>query len=92
MTANFVPTHYMFDSTSAGVLDAGTITENSTYLDYFLLFFDDELMDFIVTQTNLQYKYIVEKYGMSRGSRLQRWKETDKREMFVFFALMMLMP
>lgn len=60
ISVNFVPVQYMFDSTSAGPSDAGKITEDSTYLDYFLLFFDDEIMYFIVTQTNLQYKYYVE--------------------------------
>ena len=89
---NFVPKKYVFDSSSSGISDTSGLTEDSTYLDYFQLYFDDDLMSYLVKHENLQAKYVKEKVGITPKSRVQDWTDTTKEEMYTYFALVMLMP
>lgn len=88
----FTPTVHHFDDTHSGISDNVTIAEDSPYLEYFCLFFDENLMDTIITETN---NYFVSSGGyadISPYSRTLRWTDTNVSEMFTFLALIMLMP
>ncbi|KAK4328831.1 hypothetical protein Pmani_000773 [Petrolisthes manimaculis] len=48
----FIPKQLYFDSSSSGISDACSVTDNSNELDFLREFFSDELMDMIVIETN----------------------------------------
>lgn len=91
---SFTPHEYIFDASQSGTapqvraLDDGS----DTLLPYFRLFFDDFLMNMIVTETNRYFEDRGGVPGCSPHSTDKRWKDTTVSEMLVFFALVILMP
>lgn len=65
------------------------LDHETTPLTVFRKFFDDDLLDLIVEQTNLYYNVLVKKVTTVH-SRLLRWKNTDREEVFVFLAILIL--
>ena len=61
-------------------------------ISFFELFFDDELINLIVQQTNLYAQQVIaEKDGrLKKRSRIQEWQETDADEIKVYLALLLL--
>ena len=65
------------------------VPQNPT--EVFKHFVDDTLIDMIVDQTNLYARQYISKNRISKHSRVAAWKETERDEMYRFFALSILM-
>lgn len=62
---------------------------NSTPYECFSLFLDNEILDFMVVQTNLYAQQQVESAkDVSKNSRLHSWTPTDRTEMKQFIGLL----
>lgn len=85
---NFTPTEYDFDNATSGISPLFDIMDTSEECEYFMKFFDEELMQFIANETNKYYKYCATKESV----KSKRWIDTTVIELYVFFALVMLMP
>ena len=61
--------------------------------DYFKLYIDDKMIDYIVTQTNLYVaQYLEKEQGNLRPhSLVHDWKPTDRAEMLTLLAVLILM-
>ena len=91
---NFSPDPHIFDSNSSGLRRDCIDNENSKEIDYFLLYFDEKIMDIIVNETNNYFQFIHgedSEEEVSQYSHMKRWYDTDKREMYTFLALIILM-
>ncbi|KAJ8949458.1 hypothetical protein NQ318_007559 [Aromia moschata] len=75
------PTLFDFDNSNSGVKNEN-LSSNSSELDYFLALFDDEIVNVIIENTNL--------YAKQQNASM--WKDIDKRDLFIFIALTLLMP
>ena len=98
---DFVPDIHDFDASSSGITPAFPVRPDGAELEYFEAFFDDEVMTKIVDETNIQHDYLVGQSSdesesgredIAHHSRLRTWMNTTVRELFVFFALIILMP
>lgn len=58
-------------------------------LDFFNLFFDEELMNYIASETNRFADQFLEKTELTPSARAQNWKETDAKEMRIFLAILL---
>ena len=69
------------------------LVEGETPLDFFQLIFTEEMMEQIVTQTNLYAEQFIESHELGPHSRVQQWsKEThDINELRRFLAIIILM-
>ncbi|XP_063634991.1 piggyBac transposable element-derived protein 4-like [Cydia splendana] len=63
--------------------------QDTTPLTVFKNFFDNDLLDLIVTQTNKHSNILVDKVT-KENSRLLKWKNTDRAEVVVFLAMLIL--
>ncbi|XP_069936930.1 uncharacterized protein [Cherax quadricarinatus] len=89
----FVPQPSDFDASGSGIQPECPLTNESTELDYFQLYFDEPIMNLVVTQTNIYYQYVMNNTTeVGESSRLHRWKDTKVAEMYLFLATVMLMP
>ncbi|GFY61994.1 piggyBac transposable element-derived protein 4 [Trichonephila inaurata madagascariensis] len=59
-------------------------------LEFFNLFFDDEMFSFIVEETNRYAKSFFENTELTPASRALKWKSTNKEEMKRFISLLLL--
>ena len=66
---------------------------NSTSQDFFQLYITDEIIDKIVTETNMYAEQFIEnEYGNLRPHCLvHQWKPTDKGEMLSLLGIMIMM-
>lgn len=87
----YKPKLHDFIDNDSGINPTLGLTDDSLELDYFLLFFDEVLIEFIVNQTNLYYRYLVEKEIITSRSITQKWKDTTVREIFTFLGVFCLM-
>ncbi|XP_069959392.1 piggyBac transposable element-derived protein 4-like [Cherax quadricarinatus] len=91
-SAPFVPHPFNFDASGSGIMPHCPITNESTELDYFQLYFDEPIMNLTVTQTNMYYQYTMDHTDVSESSRLHRRKDRTVAEMYLFLGTVMLMP
>ena len=56
-----------------------------------MLFFDEELINLIVTETNIYAKQTIQRTRTSRHNRLNKWHPTNSEEIRKFFGLFMWM-
>ena len=89
--ANYDPVSFTFDTASAGIQPNCPITEESKEMDYFLLYFDEDLVQYIVDETNRYHRCKVRDGVVSENARRQ-WKDVSVSEMYSFLALAMNMP
>ncbi|KAG8238673.1 hypothetical protein J437_LFUL018388 [Ladona fulva] len=61
-------------------------------MDYFLLFFNADLVAFIVNETNNYGEVNANSKDLSPKSRIQSWEKLTCNEFYVFLALCFLMP
>lgn len=66
--------------------------DNARECDYFRAFFNDATIDLIVTETNKYYQYVTNMFPFKDHSRVHKWIDTTPQELYVFLALMLLMP
>ena len=85
---NFAPSTFEFDNTRSGISPFFDVRDDSEECDYFLKFFDEELMQHIADETNKYYNYC-ESTGSKKS---KKWINTTVGELYTFFALVMLMP
>ena len=71
-------------------MSSNILCSNPSTLDFFELFFDQELIKIIVEETNRKSVQFLNTTTLKRNSRVHRWKETDSKEMMVFFGLLLL--
>ncbi|XP_069160186.1 piggyBac transposable element-derived protein 4-like [Procambarus clarkii] len=89
---DFVPQIPDFDNRDVGITDLFPDTgDEMSEMDFFTAYFDEPLMEHIVHETNRLAADLIEGEELSEFSRLQRWKETTVGELYVFFAICMLM-
>lgn len=87
--SEFVPKIHPFDNSESGSkLYCLDVDMNES--DYFKLFFNNDLMSTIVKETNKQYKFAT-KNLTTLSERTKRWTDTTVDELYVFFAICMLM-
>ncbi|KAK3881242.1 hypothetical protein Pcinc_014324 [Petrolisthes cinctipes] len=80
----YIPNTYVFDDSDSGVGQAvRDLPPGAKAMDFFMLFFDVVLMEFIVEQTNLFFEYSGGHTGCSPFSPAKRWVNTTVREIFV---------
>jgi hypothetical protein len=84
---NFSPNKIQFSG------EQGPLHQVETTIDAFKLFFDLTLMTTIVNETNRYAKYFINSNSehLKPRSRVQNWKDVTVDELYVFFALQMLM-
>ncbi len=90
--APFTPIIHQFDSPKSGFqAEFNQITESSSILDYFECFFTVELASKIAFETNRYYKFAVSTQAASTSSRLNKWRDTNSDEIYLFLSICMLM-
>lgn len=57
----------------------------------FNAFFDDEIMEYIASETNRYADQFIEKNDLTPSARARHWKETNLKEMRLFFAILIYM-
>ena len=85
--ANFRPKLFQFKSNNCGII--GNLNEDSP-LDLFKLFFDQNLIQIIVNETNKFQANTTDEHA-SPSSHQEQWYPTDCQEMYLFLATFMLM-
>lgn len=89
----FVPNTYNFSDPNAGFSPrVQNLAPDAPISEYFHLFFDDTLMDLIVSETNSFFEFRGGVDAFSQYSPAHRWKDSSVGEMYVFLALTLLMP
>ena len=86
----FSPTHFQFDLAGCGI-PHGLIPDRSRESEYFRLFFTEEILDHIVKETNKFFGFMIAGKILHPHSRFLQWHDTDRKEMYSFLALVMLM-
>ncbi|GFY75870.1 piggyBac transposable element-derived protein 4 [Trichonephila inaurata madagascariensis] len=66
------------------------VTNISDPLEYFELFFTDEIVNHIVTEANIFAAENLNKFKSKEHSRTHHWSETNANELRVFFATLIL--
>ncbi|KOB71806.1 PiggyBac transposable element-derived protein 4, partial [Operophtera brumata] len=61
---------------------------NTRPVDIFLKYFDDDLLELIVRQTNRHATYQIDRFRTTENSRLNKWTNTDKCEITTFLAIL----
>ena len=64
------------------------VTNISDSLEYFELFFTDEIINHIVMETNIFAAENLNKFKSKEHSRTHHWSETNSNELRLFFAIL----
>ena len=89
---SFIPSAFDFDVNNSGLTNVFTLTEDAKELDYFLLFFDDEIVDHIVRETNRYYLQMREENPNCLGRSHQlSWKPVSSNDIYMFFCIQLTM-
>lgn len=94
MLPQYCPNNLNFDSSHSGVNNdlINDVPSENLELYIFKHIFDEDLVQHIVEETNKFYHFLVNNTVLSKHSKLGKWKDTNLNEMYIFFALMLLMP
>lgn len=87
---NYRGRHKLFNFMGKSGLQLDLPTNISGF-DTFALFFDEEVINLIVTETNIYAEQTIKRNRITRHSRLNKWIPTDAEEMKNFFGLFMWM-
>jgi hypothetical protein len=77
-------------ATASGISD-GAIPDQPSALDILKFFFSTKIMQEITAETNKYYIFVRERMPASPCSRVQKWRDTTPEELYVFFAVTVLM-
>jgi len=69
----------------------GTLPANPTAFDFFSLYFDDDIIDLIVAETNRYADQYISRNEIAPHSPVKTWQPTDRDEMKTFLGLATLM-
>lgn len=89
-SGQFSPVIHQFDDSNSGI-SSPDITDQSTPFSIFQLFFPLTIMHKIAQETNRYYNYVTKKSSPTQKSRLKKWTGTTAAELYVFFAVTLLM-
>ena len=81
-----------FENQNDGITDAFTVTLDSLEREYFEAYFDDELMNILVLETNRYHQFCVNEGRAATGSKQKPYTHVTVSELYSFFALTLLMP
>lgn len=81
---SFNPKYFNFDRSSSGVTDLFTVSDGQQEVEYFLQFFNENILNIISTETN---RYA----GQNEKVRNTGWQDTDVGELYTFFGMNILM-
>lgn len=87
----FVPIVYDFDDSAPEINPSINLTENSSILDFFLHFMNYELIFNITNYTNTYCRHLKQTQKFPEKSRIHKWQDTTPDEMYIFYAVSMLM-
>ncbi|KAK3861570.1 hypothetical protein Pcinc_032482 [Petrolisthes cinctipes] len=91
--SDFVPDSPAFDMTDDGIQPAFPVHAGQYYVDYFLAFMDDGVVQRICDETNrYQEQCAPEGLGPVGSQKMKYWVKVTIQEMYIFLALMLLMP
>lgn len=90
--ASYSPPTLDFDTSSSGIQPECPILDDSPELDYYLMFFDNNVMEIIRDETNRYHQQKMRDTVLGRTSVRRKWKDTTVEELYVFLALSLLMP
>ncbi|KAL4153253.1 hypothetical protein QTP88_001086 [Uroleucon formosanum] len=65
--------------------------KNCAPIDFYALFFDENVLDFLVSETNRYAHQIINSRRLSKCSRLKKWTPIDRTEMRNFLGLIVWM-
>lgn len=77
----------IFQFTGNEGLQTHTVDINSTPIDIFKLFFNDDLVSLIVRETNIYANQVLQSTRISRNSRMNNWTDTNSQEIQVIFGI-----
>ena len=82
-----------FEDPTAGIQPEFPCSENSDPVDFFMAFFDEELMQLVCDETNKfeQYRQRTDS-ALNPSLNQQDWKIITPDELYIFFGLTLLMP
>ncbi|GLV46249.1 hypothetical protein CBL_12326 [Carabus blaptoides fortunei] len=86
----YVGRHKCFDFIGKSGLQL-ELPKNISAFDTFMLFFDEEVINLIVTESNIYAEQTIQRTRTSRHNRLNKWHPTNSEEIRRFFGLIMWM-
>lgn len=90
---DFVPKINNFDRSNSCLSDTVQQLDNDAkFVDYFTLFFDNALVNYIVTKINKYFVFTGGRENVYPMSPTQRWTDVTVNEFYVFLALTIIMP
>ena len=87
----FHPQASQFHGPNSGITSAFPATPNSSESEYFQAYFDDEIMNILVEETNRYHQQCVNEGTVQSGSKQKPYANTDIGELYAFLALTMAM-
>ena len=87
-TTSYVPPDLLFRGEEKLLED---MPANPTPLDYFKLYFTDDVLDLLVVETNRYAEQYIQRNVVPPHSPVQNWTPTEKNEMLAFLGLTVLM-
>jgi hypothetical protein len=84
---DFSPSLYSFDSSKSGINRRLPYNQLQNPVDFFRIFFDQNLMETIVRQTNMYQS----QNSQSSSSHMASWVDVSVSELYVFLAMTILM-
>ncbi|GBM42283.1 PiggyBac transposable element-derived protein 4 [Araneus ventricosus] len=67
-----------------------TRMDGSSLIEFFCIFFDDDIVGYIASETNLYAEDFIEKNDLTPSSRVPKWKDVDSSEIRVFLGIIIL--
>ncbi|GBM78914.1 PiggyBac transposable element-derived protein 4 [Araneus ventricosus] len=64
-----------------------TRMDGSSPIEFFCIFFDDDIVGYIASETNRYAEDFIEKNYLTPSSRVQKWKDVDLSEIRVFLGI-----
>ncbi|GBM51646.1 hypothetical protein AVEN_43276-1 [Araneus ventricosus] len=64
-----------------------TRMDGSSPIEFFCIFFDDDIVGYIASETNRYAEDFIEKNDLTPSSRVQKWKDVDSSEIRVFLGI-----
>jgi hypothetical protein len=87
LQGDFSPSLYSFDSSQSGINRRLSYNQLQNPVDFFRIFFDQNLMETIVRQTNMYQS----QNPQSSSSHMASWVDVSVSELYIFLAMTILM-
>ncbi|GBO37753.1 PiggyBac transposable element-derived protein 4 [Araneus ventricosus] len=67
-----------------------TRMDSSSPIEFFCIFFDDDIVGYIASETKCYAEDFIERNDLTPSSRVQKWKDIDSSEIRVFLGIIIL--